>query len=175
MAENLEIERKFLVEYPDCNKLDIVRRIGILQTYLENGGGGSQRRVRKITENGADVYFYTEKEFITAVTRRENEYEISAELYGELLEEKDPDCVPVSKTRVCFGYKDQLFELDLYPFSDKFAILELELESPEQEIFFPENVKIIKEVTGIKDYSNAALANAGVFPNLVNRIKEKNV
>lgn len=165
MAENLEIERKFLVEYPDCERLDTVRRLEILQTYLKDGSGGSQRRVRKITENGEDVYFYTEKEFITAVTRRENEYEISAERYAELLEEKKADCVPVSKTRVCFNYKEQLFELDLYPFSDKSAILELELRSPEQEIFFPENVKIIKEVTGIGEYSNTELAIAGAFPN----------
>ncbi len=164
MAENLEIERKFLVEYPDCDKLNAVRQIEILQTYLENGSGGSQRRVRKITENGTDVYFYTEKEFITAVTRKENEYEISAENYAELLKEKKADCVPVSKKRICFMYKKQLFELDLYPFSDEFAILELELDSPEQKIFYPEYVKIIKEVTGISEYSNSALANAGAFP-----------
>lgn len=164
MAENLEIERKFLVEYPDCDKLNAVRQIEILQTYLENGSGGSQRRVRKITENGTDVYFYTEKEFITAVTRKENEYEISAENYAELLKEKKADCVPVSKKRICFMYKKQLFELDLYPFSDEFAILELELDSPEQKIFYPEYVKIIKEVTGISEYSNSVLANAGAFP-----------
>ena len=135
MAENLEIERKFLVEYPDCDKLNAVRQIEILQTYLENGSGGSQRRVRKITENGTDVYFYTEKEFITAVTRKENEYEISAENYAELLKEKKADCVPVSKKRICFMYKKQLFELDLYPFSDEFAILELELDCPNRKYF----------------------------------------
>ena len=61
-------------------------------------------------------------------------------------------------------YKKQLFELDLYPFSDEFAILELELDSPEQKIFYPEYVKIIKEVTGISEYSNSVLANAGAFP-----------
>ncbi len=170
MAVNLEIERKFLVEYPDCNKLDIVRQIGILQTYLENGSGGSQRRVRKITENGSDIYFYTEKEFITPMTRSENEYEISAENYAELLKEKKADCIPVSKTRICFNYKDQLFELDLYPFSDELAILELELRSPDQEIFFPDHVKIVKEVTGISEYSNAALANAGAFPSEIKEI-----
>lgn len=97
MAENLEIERKFLVEYPDCDKLNAVRQIEILQTYLENGSGGSQRRVRKITENGTDVYFYTEKEFITAVTRKENEYEISAENYAELLKEKRRIAFPSAK------------------------------------------------------------------------------
>ncbi len=164
MAEDLEIERKFIVEYPDCDRLDIIRQIEILQTYLENGSGDSQRRVRKITENGADIYFYTEKKFITAVTRNENEYEISADDYKKLLKEKKPDCVPVRKKRICFKYMDQLFELDIYPFSNEFAILELELRSPEQEIFFPEYVKVIKEVTGISEYSNASLANAGAFP-----------
>ena len=42
--------------------------------------------------------------------------------------------------------------------------MELELENPEQEIFFPDYINIVKEVTGINEYSNASLANAGMFP-----------
>lgn len=164
MTEGLEIERKFLVELPKLSDIDVVDQLCIVQTYLCNGENGSQRRVRKITENGVESFNYTEKVFFNAVTRQENEYEISCGEYEKLLIQARPDCIPIKKKRVRFDWKDQLFELDIYPFSDKLAIMELELDSPEQEIFFPENVRLIKEVTGQEEYSNAALANAGHFP-----------
>lgn len=165
MAENLEIERKFLVKIPDFSSLNVKRKIDILQTYLQNGNNGSQRRVRRITENDSIRYFYTEKIFYSAVIRQETESEISEDEYNRLISEKRTDCVPIEKRRVCFDYRNQLFEMDIYPFSDKLAIMELELENSEQNIFFPEYVDVVKEVTGIEEYSNASLANAGKFPD----------
>ncbi len=165
MAENLEIERKFLVKFPDFKNLNVKRKIDILQIYLKKGENNSQRRVRRICENGIVKYMYTEKIFYSAVTRRETEYEISPDKYSLLLAEKNPCCVPIEKCRICFEYRNQMFELDTYPFSDKLAIMELELKNQEQEIFFPEYIKVIQEVTGIDGYSNAELANAGKFPD----------
>ena len=172
MGKNYEIERKFLVEFPDVSELDIKRKIGIVQTYLKRGENGSQRRVRSVNENGKVKYTYTEKVFLTAVTREENEYEISGEEYKLLLSEFRKDCPPVEKVRYCFDYHGQLFELDTYPFSDKLAIMELELDSPDQIIDFPENVRVIRDVSADRRYSNAALASAGAFPE--QKIGEKN-
>ena len=59
---------------------------------------------------------------------------------------------------------EQQFELDIYPFSEKLAILELELENPSQEIHFPDYINVIKEVSDDGRYSNAALSKAGTFP-----------
>lgn len=164
MGTGYEIERKFLVELPDVSALDVRRRIGIVQTYLENGENGSQRRVRAVDENGRVSYTYTEKIFITPVTRKENEFEISCEEYSRLLMQAKSGSVPVEKVRYCFDHLGQLFELDTYPFSDSLAIMELELSSPEQEIYFPDNVRVLREVSEDSRYSNAALAAAGAFP-----------
>lgn len=165
MSEGLEIERKFLVEKPDLRKLDLKRTLSIIQTYLSNGEKGSQRRVRRIAENGRVSYTFTEKVYITPVTRQENEFEITEKEYNELLCQRRTDCVPIVKVRYCFLYMDQLFELDTYPFSDKLAVLELELKDPEQKIIFPGDVNVLREITGDRHYSNAALANAGAFPD----------
>lgn len=167
MSKGLEIERKFLVELPDLRELDIIRRIGIIQTYLTRGENNSQRRVRRIDENGRTTYTYTEKQFISPLVRVENEFEISEQDYSSLLKQKDTHCAPVEKVRYCFDYNSQLFELDTYPFSGDLAIMELELDSPEQKIDFPDNVNVIKDVSGDKSYSNAALANAGAFPETI--------
>lgn len=163
MCKKYEIERKFLVEFPDVSELDVKRRIGIVQTYL-NSADGKQRRVRSVDENGRVKYTYTEKVFLTPVTREENEYEISGERYRELVTNDRREGPPVEKVRYCFDYHDQLFELDTYPFSDKLAIMELELGSPEQKIDFPDNVRVLREVSADHRYSNSALAAAGAFP-----------
>lgn len=163
MSEKIEIERKFLVEMPDFEKINIIKRIEILQTYLHSNSD-SQRRVRRITENNNIRFFYTKKIFISPVIRNENESEINAEKYNELLKEARNDCPPISKTRVVFDYMEQQFELDIYPFSEKSAILELELENPSQEIHFPDYINVIKEVSDDGRYSNAALSKAGTFP-----------
>ncbi len=167
MSEGLEIERKFLAEMPETEKLCILSKTGITQTYLIRGENNSQRRVRRIDENGDVTYTYTEKHFITPVIRDENERELSSSEYDMLLMQRDTECVSVEKVRYRFEYKNQHFELDVYPFSDKLAILELELDTPEQEIDFPDYIKIIKDVSADKNYSNAALANAGAFPELI--------
>ena len=164
MAEGLEIERKFLVALPDLEMLDVKRSLHIIQTYLLNGKGGSQRRVRRIEENGSVSFTFTEKVFLTDVVRRENEREITADEYETLLSEAKPGFTPIEKVRTGFNYREQYFELDVYPFSQTLGILELEMKSPDQAIDFPDSVQVIKEVTGIADYSNAALANAGHFP-----------
>lgn len=164
MIKGYEIERKFLVKMPDVHDLDVKRTLNIVQTYLTDGENNVQRRVRCISENGDLRYIYTEKLFITAVTRKEMEYEIDGNEYKRLIVQARENCSPVRKTRYCFNYRGQLFELDVYPFSESLATMELELDSETQEIVFPDNVDILTEVTGNPDYSNASLAVAGAFP-----------
>ena len=164
-TENLEIERKFLVKYPDTALLGARRIVSILQTYLADGENGSQRRVRRITENGEVSYTYTEKVFRTAVVREENERTISSGEYDELLKQAKSELAPVDKTRYCFDYMGQYFELDTYSFSHKLAIMELELRREDQRILFPDNIKVIRDVSSEHAYSNAMLATAGAFPD----------
>lgn len=172
MGKVYEIERKFLVEFPDVEKLDVRKRIGITQTYLTDGERNSQRRVRRLDENGEISYTYTEKVFLTPVTREENERSITQDDYRRLLKEAKTEVRPVEKVRYAFNYHDQLFELDTYPFSDSLAIMELEMKSPDQLIDFPDNVRVLKDVSADKRYSNAALASAGRFPT--DKIGENN-
>lgn len=165
MGKNMEIERKFLIEMPEIPAADITRRLDIVQIYLNDGVNGCQRRIRKITENMKDTFMYTEKTFYSPIVRNEIETEINEKQYNEFKCEARNNCSTVIKTRVCFNHLSQLFELDMYPFSDKLAILELELDDPLQDIHFPEYVKVIKEVSDDSRYSNAALCTAGKFPS----------
>lgn len=160
----LEIERKFLIEQTDELDSRCTERIEITQIYLERPDPAIQRRIRSMTSNGVTKYYYTEKRFISAAVREENEKEISAVEYDKLLAEQDSTLTPIIKTRRILMYENQRFEIDSYPFSDALATMELELESEAQQIHLPGFVKVIKEVTGDKEYSNANLALNGKFP-----------
>jgi len=160
--EPFEIERKFLIEYPDTNylnKLPNCQGVEIVQTYL-TGPSGEKTRIRKRGSDGNFVYFQTTKHKISDVKRIEIEKRLSKDEYLELL--LDPETVKhqIKKTRYCLVYENQYFELDIYPFWTDKAILEIELRNENQEIIMPQNLTVIKEVTEDSEYSNSYLARA---------------
>lgn len=160
----LEIERKFLIKQSPELDENCSEKIDIAQTYLAGADKDIQRRVRRMERNGDVRYYYTEKRFISAAVREENEREINESEYNSLMKEADTSLKTIIKTRRILLYENQRFEIDSYPFSDALATMELELADEKQEIRFPPFVPVIKEVTGDKAYSNARLALNGKFP-----------
>ena len=157
-----EIERKYLIIRPTEKELCAIPGIeitDITQTYLKTNGDLSSRRVRKRGNPEKGYKFtFTEKKDISFGERYENECEITETEYSDLLAEADPDRAPVEKQRCCFTYDGQLFELYIYPFSDEYATLEIELDNINTPVRLPQFIKTVKDVTGDKRYSNFALA-----------------
>ena len=158
--EPMEVERKFLIEYPDVSWLESLpncRKVDIIQTYLLSREG-EELRVRQRGENGSYVYFKTYKRPVDEVKRIEVEERLTQEEYLALLMEADPARRPIRKTRYCLTADNQYFEVDVYPFWSDRAIVEIELSDENQAIRFPEELKVIREVTGDPAYKNSALA-----------------
>ncbi|MBQ9116350.1 MAG: AAA family ATPase [Clostridia bacterium] len=158
--EPLEIERKFLIEYPDTAALEAIptcRRIEIIQTYL-NSEDGSELRIRQRGEGGHFLYYRTEKRNIGGAKRVEIESRLSRDEYLELLLQADTTKRQIRKTRYCLMYENKYFEIDVYPFWNDKAIMEIELSDESEEIVFPDSIKVIKEVTEDPSYKNSALA-----------------
>lgn len=158
--EPFEIERKFLIQYPDIKWLESLtncQRIEIIQTYL-NAKEGEEVRVRQRGMNGNYIYFQTTKKKISDVKRVEIERRLSKDEYLAFLMEADSSKRQIRKTRYCLTYENQYFEIDVYPFWKDKAIVELELSDENMEITFPEQIKVIKEVTEDENYKNASLA-----------------
>lgn len=157
----LEIERKFLIEYPDAEALRAMpgyRVKHISQTYLAADGGFIGGRIRRIDEDGRVRYVYTYKQRLSDMTRREYERELSAEEYAELLTRKEKGTITIEKDRHVFGYAGLTYELDTYTFWDDKATLEAEVESEDTPIPVPPCVRLIKEVTFDRRYNNSRLA-----------------
>ena len=156
----LEIERKYLIVYPDLSWLESqpdLKKIDITQTYLLPVNG-EERRLRKGREGVAVTLWYTAKRKITEMTREEREEIITEEAYEQLLAEADPEKRPLQKTRYCIPYEGLRIEIDVYPFWDHQAIAEVELPSEDTPVSFPPEIKVIREVTGEKAFKNSELA-----------------
>lgn len=163
----LEIERKYLIRKPDdkvLSKLGKMAITNIVQTYLVSSDDSVERRIRQRgNEQDGYTFYYTEKKKLDGIRRSENESIIPPEKYINYLEEADTSLHTVRKTRHCFLYKGKYFEMDFYPFSQEYAILEIELSSQEEEVKLPDMLEIVKEVTGDSEYSNKTLAKKQAF------------
>ena len=154
-----EIERKFLINYPNFKKLEehTHKKIEIVQTYLENSSY-NELRLRQRGDGTSFIYTKTRKAKINDLTRVEFESRISKEEYLSLLMDAANDLKQIRKTRYCVVYKNQYMEIDLYPFSRNKAILEIELNDEKQTVEIPPFIHVIKEVTNDERFKNKNLA-----------------
>lgn len=158
--EPYEIERKFLIEYPDINFLegrDDCQKVEIIQTYLR-ADENEEVRVRQRGANGNYIYFKTTKKKLTDTTRVEIEERLSQSEYLKLLMDADTSMHQIRKTRYCLTYESQYFEIDIYPFWKDKAIVEIELIDANQNVVIPKFLNVIREVTYDDNYKNSALA-----------------
>ena len=156
-----EIERKFLIEYPDVKWLASMpncRRVEIIQTYLKSAPE-EEVRIRQRGSDGHYVYFQTTKRRVSDVKRIEIERRLSESEYLRLLMNADTSRRQIRKDRYCLTYDNQYFEIDVYPFWKDRAIAEIELSDEKSEIRFPEKIKVIREVTDEEAYKNSSLAD----------------
>ncbi len=162
MAQNLEIERKYLIAMPDEEFLKSVKGASvskITQTYLVPEIPKSTDRVRASEKDGKTVYTHTVKIKRSASVRYENESVIDKTEYENLLLRADKNLSVIEKKRwkIPFG-KGLIAEIDIYPFWEKQAICEVETSEEDEIYSLPAFIRVIREVTEDSNYSNRAMA-----------------
>ena len=158
--EPLEIERKFLIRYPDVKWLETrpsCRRVEISQTYL-TAAPGEEIRIRQRGADGSYYYYETVKKPLDGLKRVEIERRLTQKEYLRRLMDADPNKRTIRKTRYCLMYEGQYFEIDLFPFWSDRALCEIELSDETAAVTLPPELKVIREVTDDPAYRNAALA-----------------
>ena len=166
-----EIERKFLIKKPTAKVLEslgFVSKVNIVQTYLKDNGSNAERRIRQWgnTDKGF-IYFYTEKiETDIKIKRIEKERKIEPVEYASYMSDADTSLHQISKTRHYFVSGSKYFELDIYPFSDEYAVLEVEVNDINEVVNLPKELDIIKEVTENTGFRNKQLARTMRFPEI---------
>ena len=156
-----EIEMKYLIAMPDeamLANMDGCKVWEIEQIYL-TAEPGTTRRVRRVLEDGEERYYKTFKRRISVLTAQEDEGLISREEYEGYCAERNPQLNAILKRRYRIPYAGQILEFDVYPFWTDRAVLEIELDSEEQQTLIPEWVTVLRDVTADFRYKNVALAN----------------
>ena len=157
LSENIEIERKFVIVKPNRELLSQYEYSRIIQTYLCSAPRVTHR-VRSRAFADKTVYTETKKIRIDKISCIEDEREITFEEYSALLLHRDKTATPISKTRYIIPYEGRIFEVDIYEGWKNTCIMEVELPSREEEVNTPPFIKIVREVTGEKAYSNASMS-----------------
>ena len=155
-----EIERKYLIEYPDLEWLQSIpscEKVDIIQIYLKVDEN-EEIRVRQRGSDGHYIYYLTRKIRINEHKHLKTERRISENEYLNLIMNADASLGRIRKERYCLAYNNQYFQIDVYPFWKDKALAEIEMYDVSDEVFFPEQIKVIKEVTDDPEYKNAALA-----------------
>ena len=137
---------------PNCQSVDI------LQAYLRSEIPGETIRIRQRGREGNYVYFKTRKRRLEDGRRIEMEERLTKNEYLELLMQADPDYRPIRKQRFCLSENGLYYNIDIYPQWKDTALMEIELYSGEEEVRFPEGIRVIREVTGEKEYTNPSIA-----------------
>lgn len=156
----LEIERKFLIEYPDINWLKSIpdiQTVNITQYYFDTAVE-KRIRVRSWEENGATRYILTKKTRVGDMTNIEEESDISVDEYSRLLSEAETNRKRISKVRYRFPYGGRTIEVDIFPFWNDKAIAEIEIENEDVTVKLPPEIKVLSDVSTDRSYSNYNLA-----------------
>lgn len=165
-GKHCEIERKYLIRYPDIRTLlaqKDVEQWEIVQIYLTVSGPGETRRVRQVVSGGKIRYYKTFKRRLSDLSNEEDEGEIDQLEYIRLSQEVHPDCKPLGKTRYRIPYEGHILEFDIYPFWKDRAILEIELEREDEGAALPDYVRVIRDVSADPAYKNRSLAEKVVY------------
>lgn len=159
-----EIERKYLIEYPDVEELmslPTCQKSTITQIYLKSEPG-VDRRIRQREQGGHITYTYTEKRPVKqndgVFARYEDERQISVKEYNMLLKEADYKKHTIVKDRYNIVENELTYEIDVYPFWDDRAIMEVELDDENDIVTIPDFVSVVRDVTNETAYKNASLA-----------------
>ena len=155
-----EIERKFLIAYPDLAILATTpgcRIKEIVQTYL-TAPEGETRRVRLVREGESIRYIRTVKRRVNALRAVEEETDLTLADYQLALQQADLTRRPIAKTRYCIPCGAHMAEIDIYDFWQDRATLEVELTHEQETFALPEGIRVIREVTDDKRYKNVNLA-----------------
>lgn len=156
---NIELEKKYLIKMPSIDELSVYKpfKSEIEQIYLLSDNGSHRIRKRGIAPNYA--YFETLKLRITGDKCYEYESIIDEEKYNELKQNAKPKKSPIIKDRYCFLYMNKYFELDIFPFWDDKALIELELSNEDEAFELPPEIEVIKDVSNDSEYKNNHLAS----------------
>ena len=157
LAQPITEERKYIVKIN--GDLPTTIDSDIRQIYLVADPDSEVRLRRRSWSDGKLVNVHTMKKVINGKEEIETERQVSNALYESLLSQADPYRHVIHKKRRSFIWKGQYFELDKYLEQlEGLVILETKGITSSEDVNFPPFLRVVKDVTGDRNYYNYNLA-----------------
>lgn len=149
------VKLKFLVTEPLPEVWPVkFRDFEVDHDYLPCFENGPQARIRRRGRHGKWMYTHTVRKFEDGewVETRTN---VSRQIYRQLLAQADRQSnVTIRKTRRCFKWNDQYYQLDIYRTPHPgLMLLETWSSLPPSDLQLPDFLKVKENVTGNPQYS----------------------
>ncbi|MCD7787741.1 MAG: hypothetical protein LUH59_02275 [Firmicutes bacterium] len=151
----IETEFKFLIKMPSKKLLSGLDESDIEQLYLPPTGGYHSERVRARRRGDTVVYTHTRKRSISRISAIEDEEIISEAQY---LRYKAASTSGLTKKRYVMQSGGFYYEIDVYPFWSRTAVLEVEFDEDGEIPEVPECFSVVRDVTDVPEYKNYALS-----------------
>ena len=151
----MEIERKWLIDINNIPyNLNDYDFLDIEQAYISFK---PTVRIRKISNKNEYILTIKSSSRDNGLSRQEYEINISLEEYNNLLNKKEG--ITLTKTRYRVNDDNHILEIDLFHNEyEGLAYMEIEFETVEEAKAYKEPSWVLKELTGVKGFSNATLA-----------------
>ena len=154
---------KYLVEVNDelLNKIKYEQNYSTMhieQHYLTSTNG-FERRIRKRTRNGNELFSYSEAKCISTNERIKSDKVLSSRQYYDYSAEIDHNLKPINKDRYSFIKDDLFFKLDVFDFDSTKGILSVQVAEGDK-VEVPNYFKVVKDVTSDENYKNYYLAQS---------------
>ncbi len=162
--QKIETERKLIIKIPPIEKLKSCggfTESRITQIYLADPAATHRIRKREYSDGKVE---YTEniKHRISSMSSIEDEREISKAEFLSLAEQRDERTQPLFKIRRTVDYRGFVLELDFYEKWLRTCVMEIELPGEEVSLALPDFIEVVRDVTGMREYSNHSMSRA--FP-----------
>lgn len=154
-----EAKKKYLIEYPDLSlleKLENVEKVELDQTYLK-ADNDEKIQIRK-RGLGDDCIYYQTRVRIQNGQLLQVEKRLSKSEYEDKLTHADPTRKKLHRTRYCIVDNNQYMEIDIYPFWNDKAILNIDVLDVNSSVYIPDYVKVVEDITNNPQYFNSELS-----------------
>ncbi len=161
----VRIQKKFLITMPNLAKMlesFKYEKTQIIQTYLLSDDPNTELRIRQSGFDGSYSYSFTSQSQLevssnvaTTVTIGKR---ITEKEYLSNCMKANTDLHQIKKDRYSFVFNNVYYELDVYPFWNENAILEIKLTEENQKVEIPSNIHVLKDVTNDVNFRNYAMA-----------------
>lgn len=157
----LHSQRKYLIQKPSLEQLAQYTSFSVthvMRTYLNQSDSGVERRILQVGQNGDFVYYYSERRALPNGEVVEQEEHIDEKNYLALLMDADTRFHPLGCKQISFIYHNQNFRIDLYPFSQDRAVMQIDLTTASPQAVLPDFLSVLRDVTDDPAYRSYAIS-----------------